>query len=376
MKKMPADYLATLAWTNSLDISVRKRKRNRLGKVTRQKIHLDLQDYARDRETELNWLKEREKVDPESLVAFPMLDMKSTNTVFFLKQKEKRPVMVLMMNTRQDIAESSASEEPSERLKEQLLGQCGALRENFEKHGLLNVVTVRPRLSSKCMSSCFFKIENKKKRECDAKIELEMYKMQLRGESAAVSPSSQATTTKTICPFFTAPELLTSGSLSVFPASPLSVGTLRSGTTSPLSSLCRIQSLSLDGRLKEDVSTVEGLFRDVRLTLSTCAVPGDDDDSEDDDETHLDFSKTGSSLPEPDVFLPFVHYTMDEWIDECGGTKASYWRINKRRGQEYLQERFAVVTSKQIREEDRRHLERLKSEHSWKERVAFFGGEW
>lgn len=200
--------------------------------------------------------------------------------------------------------------------------------------------------------------------------------MQLRGESAAVSPSSQATTTKTICPFFTAPELLTSGSLSVFPASPLSVGTLRSGTTSPLSSLCRIQSLSLDGRLKEDVSTVEGLFRDVRLTLSTCAVPGDDDDSEDDDETHLDFSKTGSSLPEPDVFLPFVHYTMDEWIDECGGTKASYWRINKRRGQEYLQERFAVVTSKQIREEDRRHLERLKSEHSWKERVAFFGGEW
>ena len=168
------------------------------------------------------------------------------------------------------------------------------------------------------------------------------------------------------------------GSLSISPVSqpsPVSIASSHkrfassSGTVASPSCIRRVKSLSLDGRLKEEVSTIEGIFRDVRLTLCTSPVPGDDSEEE---ETHLDFSKTtGDVSAEPDVFLPFVHYTMDEWLHAHDGTKASYWRITKRANREFLQERMTVVTSKQIREEDKRHLERLKSEHSWKQRVAF-----
>ena len=47
--KMRSDFLASVAWTNSLDISVRKRKVNRSGDATRRRNNLCLQDYTRDR---------------------------------------------------------------------------------------------------------------------------------------------------------------------------------------------------------------------------------------------------------------------------------------------------------------------------------------
>lgn len=349
-----------------------------MGDTTRKKNNLCLQDYKRDRETELNICKENGEVDSEATVAFPMLDMKKPNTVFFLKEREKRPVMVLMMNTRQDISETTVSKEPNERLKDQLMGQCVVLRENFERHGLLNVVTIRPRLSTKLMNASYFKADDNKKRETDANKELEKYKRRLCGEGLFQSATNHSVSSLST----SAPDLLVTGAHSVSPVvSPMSIASshkrfaLCSGTVTSPFPLRRVRSLSLDGRLKEEVSTIEGIFRDVRLTLSTSPVPGNDFE-EGDEETHLDFSKTGDVSVEPNIFLPFVHYTMDEWVNTHDGSKQNYWRITKRANREYLQQRMTVVTSKQIREEDKRHLERLRSENSWKQRVAFFGEKW
>lgn len=348
---------------------------------------MGLLEYGQDRETELDWMKKHGEVPAEASVAFPMYGLapKKTNTIFFLKSGMKKPVVVLMMNVRQEIAESVGNDEPDERLREQLIGNFGVIRENFEKHGILNVVTARPRLTVKNVNGSLFEFDCKKKRETSVNFELERYKKELkrsRGD-CAVSPTSASPRPSTVpaspaCSVFFKPFALDGDST----FSPSSASTCRDALSPVVGSVLRspsqvrlVRSYSPDGRVLEEVSTMTGVFKDVRLTCSSSPVNGED--SSDDEERHVDLTTMTTSESEPDVFFPFVHFTFSEWIGR-GETKATYWKMCKRGagGLEFIDERVPVVTTKQIREEDRRHIERLKSNQSWAQRVEFLGGTW
>lgn len=388
MRKMRPEYLATAAWAESVDVFVRRRKHHRsLADVTRRKNCLGLLEYAQDRETELGWAKEQGDVSPDASVAYPMLGLapKKPNTIFYLKKGSKKAVVVLMMNVRQEIAESIGNDEPTERLKEHILGNCGLIRENFEKHGILNVITKRPRLTAKTVNGSLFEFDSKKKRDTSVNLELEKYKKELkRSRSESVSPvSASSSTPKDLCvspaSFPLSRDLsMLDADLMVSPRSAsrtvCSPSAERGGSMISSSHLRRVRSFSPKGRVLEEVSTITGVLRDVRLTC--CSSPVNGGDSSDEEERHVDLTTTRSSVT-PDVFFPFVHYTLDEWTAR-GETKATYWKMCKRGigGLEFMDERVPLVTSKQIREEDLRHVERLKSEHSWRQSVEFFGGDW
>jgi hypothetical protein len=81
---------------------------------------------------------------------------------------------------------------------------------------------------------------------------------------------------------------------------------------------------------------------------------------------HLDTAPTEHAEPGKNhVKYPFVHYTREAWCETEAGDASNYGTINKKDWTMMTGKTLVVKTLKQIREEDKAHLGRMRRQHAW-----------
>jgi hypothetical protein len=93
-----------------------------------------------------------------------------------------------------------------------------------------------------------------------------------------------------------------------------------------------------------------------------------------DEDIHMDISPRAEIVApkQVDAKYPYAHYSLEEWSarrESSTGARSTYGGIIKNDLVELVGKSIQVVTLKQVREQDRRHLERLEREYAWQKKL-------
>lgn len=320
-------------------------------------------------------------------------------STFSLDSAGKTPVVVLFMNARQEIAPTTDYDTPAERLDEQLVGYGKTIRENFTKHGIMDVLQIRPYLSSSKVQGVFpddlfDRKPTQPKRKNNIKnifkMELELFSTELcKRRCLENAPNQDDMEITPITP--RDPELsrLRRTSSSIYCVSPTSstdlealVGHMESSfenkdnINNVVNDECR-DIMEANGLVAIDVrhsTPMADLIYAIRKTsvedldVVSCTSP---ETLYREEQTHIDILTTENSREPETVMHPFVHFTMADWKKKHKKNPNHYWHIQKR--EKMRSDPIHIKTLKQLREEDRRHVERLKCKHAWDKKLEALG---
>ena len=357
-------FIAWKAWQNCLDESVKTRSRT-ANTTLRQKPkklqNTNLLNYSKDRALELEKLVREGSVHPEASLAFNMYFSQSSTSFFFLDAAKRKPVVVMMTNGRQELNECFS--ECDDRLGLQMIGSGQELIKNFDEHGLQDALIIMPSIDKDMNNAYFFShrsnYADRKRKMRELESYAESLSLKKRVDEVVEEDLSEPAMERT--------ELSRTHSMTHRDIMDLSEKEDRGGD-SPLANVmsrfnAKMTTITFGGTCTF-VSTISP-----EKPRSKC---GSDDEKK--EWCNVDISTEGvvhKSVSVP--MYPFVHYDFDTWraLDSDASCK-SYWKIHKS-GFTPLYQCVRVKTLKQIREEDRRHLERMKNHRAWMQKMVCLG---
>lgn len=338
----------------------------------------DLQVYSAFREKELREHIDNGLVSPDSRLSYEMNIDPHASSIFFKDGDMSCAVAVLPTNLRQEI-ETGGNDNDSVDLKSTPWVKTF---DSYTQHGILDVLHPRPDISkvqnvfTGTKDSIYQKISQENTQHRSSKRgrreRAEMIKSKMEAWENAKDKKGRC-------------ESLGEDAHSEIEG--VVLDQCRSETTSPESCMAKdfsmsplVRSLSdtmqapLSQRIalrvstpEKKVSTVSHANGATRFTLFK---------TDQLDDLHLDVSprdrRVDVDTATEGTHYPYAHYSYEDWSKSRRGTKREYGNLFKKGWRKKDNKNVQVVTFKQLREEDKRHLERLKSDHEWNKWASHF----
>lgn len=339
-------------------------------KATSRKNH-NIVRYSKDRYTELQWYKSSGLIDSNADLAYKMKfsrlkeDEIKIRAFFYRDDGHKHAVAVLFITPRSDITLIDVEGVCTPTLGTQLIGSGDETRQAFKTHAILDVPKVRPSIKKVenvfcasrdrlVVSSSKLRAKQASPKHVSADVRRQHVSDEKKQEDAKMEQwvTNERSKKKQQCPTVVEKEncALTS---SKYPT--IDVGT---PADEPDATLIR---RAVTPKRKWSTFSFAGLW----ITAST---------SKHGDVSHVDVSSPTDVAPPAllDIQYPYAHYTREEWVTMENCTAENYGQVQKGDWRVAATHTLDVKTLKQLRDEDKRHIGTLKSQHAWNKRMAVF----
>jgi hypothetical protein len=322
-------------------------------KFDENRINYSLRKYSKDRTLELNEQKRANLVDVDAQLAYDMVLLYAdssykTGSIFFKDKDHKHGVAVLFMDARQELIVTAGPDKLKVSLATQYNGHADALNANYARFGIFDVPQVRPVISKvqNVFDTKFHNLmRNDNKKQNIISDPQENKQSMLKWEAERFGTSEGVKLEVVVKPdeleSVSASLITETVPADVFSPEKLAVIKLTSGSNKKVASFT-------SGR--EQYTLIESPGEELHLEISPSA----------------QHTKPGAH----ELKFPYAHYSLDEWSSTSWGTEANYRSIHKGNWAPQKGKVLEVKTFKQLREEDRRHLERLRSEHAWRQKLS------